>query len=87
MSEYIKREDVKRVINNNVELYGSLPWYEILDLIFEMPSADVAEVVRCKDCKYYDGERADGCYGGCFIGDYRTEADGFCQSGEREYDE
>lgn len=52
MSDYIKREDVKHVINYNTELYGSLPWYEILDLIFEIPAAEVEEVRH----GYYQGE-------------------------------
>ena len=26
----------------------------IKDLVFRMPAADVVEVVRCKDCKWFD---------------------------------
>lgn len=44
MAEYIKREDAKRLVNNNFS--GLLA---AIDLI---PAADVAQVVRCKDCKH-----------------------------------
>lgn len=44
MAEYVKREDIKRLVNNNFS--GLLA---AIDLI---PAADVAPVVRCKDCKY-----------------------------------
>ena len=44
MAEYIKREDVKSIININFS--GLLL---AVDLI---PAADVSPVVRCKDCIY-----------------------------------
>lgn len=44
MAEHIKREDIKRLVNNNFS--GLLA---AIDLI---PAADAAPVVRCKDCKY-----------------------------------
>ena len=62
MSEYIKREDVidllEQVINaeeffdtDNAKAQSDLAlWFE--ERILELPKADVAEVVRCKDCKY-----------------------------------
>lgn len=52
--------------------------------IADMPTADVVEVVRCKDCKHYS---ADGWgYGNCYRGsvEYLRMADnGFCSYGER----
>lgn len=52
-----------------------------------MPTADVVEVVRCKDCKHYS---ADGWgYGNCYRGsvEYLRMADnGFCSYGERRED-
>lgn len=44
MAEYIKREDVKGLINNN---FGGL-----LAMIDSIPAADVAPVVHCKDCAH-----------------------------------
>lgn len=34
--------------------YSSMMLYEIADEINDSPAADVAEVVRCKDCRYFD---------------------------------
>lgn len=47
MSEYIKREDAIKAIKRDV--MGGLNYESILN---RLPSADVVEVVRCKDCKY-----------------------------------
>lgn len=49
-TDYIKREDAIRIANQF--------WYkpDIAGGISELPSADVVEVVRCKDCKYFDRE-------------------------------
>ena len=44
-----------------------------------LPSADVVEVVRCKDCKYY---RECGCQR-AFV---YPEPDDFCSRGERKDD-
>ena len=41
MSEYIKKEDVLQAIAG------------LLNVVEQIDSADVVEVIRCKDCKYY----------------------------------
>lgn len=52
-----------------------------------LPSADAVEVVRCKDCKYFDsGTDEDGkpffkCLGWVYGG---TSEDDFCSHGERK---
>ena len=43
MTDYIKREDVKHVINKS-KYYGKKVWYDILDDVYDIPSADVAPV-------------------------------------------
>lgn len=54
MSRYIKREDaLNAVADNNYSKDITLKGYDrIIDAIYDIPSADVVEVVRCKDCKY-----------------------------------
>ena len=70
MDEYIKRSDVlslKHRLHNHskdtVELY---PVYVISpDAVEKIPSADVVEVVRCKDCIYWQKPQVklkDGTY-------------------------
>lgn len=49
--------------------------------VMTMPSADVVEVVRCKDCKHLE---ITGCYGECgrgYLGIVRPEC--YCCYGER----
>lgn len=62
---------------------------DAMDVIDDMPAADVVEVVRCKDCKnWYDGERI--CYCKRFWDDdgepklYRCNANDYCSRGERK---
>jgi len=45
------------------------------------PTVDAVEVVRCKDCKYYDGE-----YHYC-DNDVWAIPNGYCHHGERREDE
>lgn len=63
--------------------------YEFMKrVIEEEPTVDAVEVVRCKDCKYYDeykecsGIPIYGNSGGC--GFLSTEPDDYCSYGERK---
>ena len=47
----------------------------------DFPTADVVELVRCKDCEY--GVDWDGRLGCEWHGFYRTEPNWFCADGER----
>ena len=64
-----------------------------LYLIDCMPTADVVEVVRCKDCKYYkefigNNGSAMMCFSPCCIGGQGKKLeDDFCSYGERRKDE
>ena len=62
------------------------------DFLNEVEDADVVEVVRCKDCKYFNGkidvlcERCgdiDEPCGGCHYTGGCTYDDGYCHHGER----
>ena len=52
------------------------------DAIYERA---VEEIVRCRDCKFYDEDDGYGNYG-CTLLDFGTKdmADGFCSWGERK---
>ena len=70
MAEYIEREALKETLERyycapHVHVVGSgisagleMGIKGCLSLLDNAPAADVVEVVRCKDCKYWD------CYGG-----------------------
>ena len=71
MSDYIKREDAIERLSYHTDFYQSdrefgteemLYKDSALNEISELPSADVVEVVRCKDCKYYDNVFKDHCF-------------------------
>ena len=52
----------------------------VMEYVENLPAADVAPVVRCKDCKCYHEERGNFC-------DYHAAGvspDWFCWNGERK---
>ena len=57
MTDYIKREDAQDIIARKLSDYITDEERWILEYvdgeIGDIPSADVVEVVRCKDCKHY----------------------------------
>ena len=86
MSDYIKKEDALKAIEVCVnESVMPEEWRSgMLDAYDEVksyvPSADVVEVVRCKDCKKYMTIHCtcDGC---CISDDW------YCADGERKDNE
>ena len=84
--EYIEREAAIRMIRNdlpNVVNYHRMDAIECLEI---MPTANVVEVVRCKDCICRDGQE-DLCgniY--CKLHDGRFDKDGYCSYGKRDID-
>lgn len=48
----------------------------------DAPTVDAVEVVRCKDCKYWE----DGYLGYCTQIHTAMEYDAFCSNGERRTD-
>lgn len=87
--EYIEREALKRDLIDNRNFYPVI----VKRAIEDAPAADVVEVVRCKDCKFFipDAEldhneypniiEADGLCNGSLKFTY---ADDFCSCGERK---
>ena len=57
MAEYIEREKaIRKTINSIVEIldiHNSISLTKIACKMRELPTADVVEVVFCKDCKHY----------------------------------
>ena len=101
MPRYIDADDIHKKIdaiqislesNDDKVWYKNKPYYKGLAMsrriIDEQPTADVAEVVRCKDCKYKtvtsDGEyNPEDIVCEYFMSDGFRETD-FCSYGERE---
>lgn len=87
--EYIERQRAIVDACNSLELYPS-EYARLEDALNRIPTADVVEVVRCKDCKWYSelvcGEgKLLGSQGWCNEVMARPmPSNGFCSFGERE---
>lgn len=92
MPEYIEREKVHRLVRslnryawNNPDKSKYRTTVDIDDVQFgidKIPTAAVAEVVRCKDCKNYELMRSNNSHFCNKFGGYVTEED-FCSRGAR----
>lgn len=80
MNEYIEKNRLKTVIEKN---FGHGTINPILQLINEQPTADVVEVVRCGECKYYKNTICQNPNG---LPRYLDENE-FCSNGKRRNDE
>ena len=87
MADYIRREDALFALRK-AERGGSMTALTRLERAYaeirELPAADVAEVVRCKDCKYGDYDSKPNGAMVCLRtndGVWRKETD-FCSYGE-----
>ena len=86
MAEYIEREALCKILENWRDAHADVDDEQgcglLEDVIWEVdaqPAADVAPVVRCKDCKHYD------IGGSCIICGFQSrKPDDFCSYGERK---
>ena len=90
--EYIEREAfLQRLLNDCVARYPSSFYIGLrvaAEEIGKQPTADVVEVVRCKDCKHWLKDVA-GCtdfVGRCEWANYMVGANGYCVYGEAKMD-
>lgn len=92
MSRYIDADAIvtklnSKIINSTTAFINNV----LIGLVNNAPTADVVEVVRCKDCKYWDTRDSKGIQGICLCGEkdfyYGSEfypfADDYCSYGER----
>ena len=81
MSDYISREDA--VDELQVKVFHNLTdeYYGTMQVLTELPAADVVPVVRCKECKFREND--DFCTGRGFPYQLVPD-DGFCDKGERK---
>lgn len=83
MAEYIEREAAIRVVNGQSSL--TMTRSSLIDSISNIPTADVAPVVRCKDCKYWQDNNDGYPHEECRWGHGETpDANDFCSYGERK---
>lgn len=97
MSRYIDVDKLKEMIEARAEMLveGKEAFYYIANWLNKLPPADVTEVVRCKDCKYFLDKQKENHQGICMCGekdtsyaaDFYPYADDFCSYGERKNEE
>ena len=90
--EYISREEALKYIKSkqcrtcsDIGLCGNCAVLVAVKLLEKVPAADVAEVVRCRDCKYLVNAtiNANG-FLVCDISDMEIAPDDFCSRGATE---
>ena len=89
MAEYIERE---AAIDAVTAVYVRTAGYKTRERVWEtreaiqkLPASDVAPVVRCKDCKYWQDNNGGYPHEECRWGHGETpEANDFCSYGEQK---
>ena len=87
MSRYIDADVLYNSVKDNVGAYwseGEEVKEECLNEIDNAPTADVVEVVRCKDCKSWIADDIGRRY--CELIDCWTGDSDYCSRGERKDD-
>lgn len=74
------KEDVLDLPNCPNEFSDTYDKARILDLVDEQPTVDAVQVVRCKDCRWFEN---DGYHTNCQIMRFCVEDDDYCSRGER----
>lgn len=87
--EYISREAALKAANEWVSEACMAPVMRVsrlIDKLQKVPAADVAPVVRCKDCKSWRRNVGvvDSPNGHCFMHDDETNGQDYCSDGEVE---
>ena len=83
MRRYIDTDKLKSDIKEIAKVTGgNLTEFEVLGILSGQPIADVVEVVRCKDCRWWDNEDdAERCtHEYCSMW---AKPNGYCSYGER----
>jgi len=87
MSRYIEVDHLKKSVEELPNCYnGFSDTYDkscIIGLIDEEPTADVVEVVRCKDCKHRDPEDKKCDAGHDILWQLPRDDEWFCADGEK----
>lgn len=78
--EYIRRDDaIIEVMDNDVDHAQGTDGREVVQILSDIPAADVVQVVRCKDCLFFTTEKSC-CRPEGLI---KAREDDFCSYGER----
>ena len=81
--------DADTIFNNELLLVSDKAYdavHAVIERINNAPTVDAVEVVRCKDCRFFEDE---DYYGNCYCEEWGniTNANGYCHDAERRTDE
>lgn len=98
--EYIEREEIIRRIKLRIDDYNRdfnsfapkmvLAYKELLNMVEYLPTAEVQEIVRCKDCNKFCpylsfcDDNCIGAFGHCQITHMNVSPDFYCGHGEKK---
>lgn len=88
MDDLISRRSVLEATSTTLKITGkeNAKTVRLCDDIKALPPVDDVEVVRCKDCKYFDGECCDRYADETLGYSHSTQPNFFCACGERKTD-
>lgn len=81
MSRYIDADELKELYEGCEDL--KVKCAVVLLNIDDIPTADVAEVVRCKDCEHFDTTNCSYDCGWCDVWNIGRFEDGYCDKGKK----
>lgn len=90
MAEYIDRDAAVKAFNNFDAGRADNPPFTLLtpeefaEYLYELPAADVAPVVRCKDCEYSYDEISYLCCSHGVCADCEVPPNFYCAEGKRK---
>lgn len=84
VTDFISREAAIETLSEFYHHKSEIQHIALREALNRVPTADVVEVVRCKDCKHWTGINC----GYCEVWEhYISNQDYFCGSGERRADD
>lgn len=96
MKRYVDVDKILEIASGHKDFTQSIADLTSLrEVLEDTPTADVAEVVHCKDCKHFLDKQRKNHQGICMCGekdtsyasDFYPYADDFCSYGERKDEE
>ena len=85
MDDLISRQAAIEALRRAEALTRAFGYHNVIDTIRELPSVQ-PEIIRCKDCKYFDPLTEDFDYNFCDAWAGGTNEDMFCGFAERRQD-
>lgn len=86
MARYIDADNVKLkgicIFDQNLEIL--VPLSDVRKALQMTPTADAVEVVRCKDCRFFDSyDKVEDFDGQCVVRNCETDKEEFCSYGSK----